>query len=1121
MSCEEAFPAPEAVLKYWHRALKGDYWKDLDNLDRLLVEATLDEATEPGWTVRLVAGSEALKKLLSPEKPLSPGGLPLVLAVGHFRVRGDSHVLLAIPVLCNEDGILFWNPESPPRLNPLFLVPNSLPEDQIPFVLGTNDAAEHYRVNFPEGPVPWDELWERMAGWFFAVSGVRIEEFASPLDGIVPSLRVLELPVKPFAVVHLLSLLEYISKGRTPDKAKLALLMTLLQGTDPEAAEPLEQAVRKWSGGNAAHPESWATGTRGAWPLDPSQRSAVLHLVSMPEGSLLAVNGPPGTGKTAMMGSVVANAWTRPLLGDVLEPPCPVTIACAATNQAVTNVILGFSDFAHPVAFDRLESRWIDGVGSYGFFFPSVSQQQTGKWDKYQLLIKGRKLWSYGGACSGFVNDPRRADDWADWKERARTKYIEAFARFFPSPSILTLEDAVRRIRVDFERTHRLGASLQEGLDRLRTRGFSGRHRAQKHLAIRERQILESLSEVVRLDAEDANLHTRLATLNAALNEEEQSFQQVLVQLKGDLATAESAQANLQRLAETRCAFDRPTGGLFNQLLRWLTGFLPPFAQKRRVRAREHFDSVLGDLKDSTGLLLDEVDTLEKLDKALDEALRNASSQSAKARDKLKSTREARLHREPSQASLEGEQLKEDSTRIATEVKRVKATGLHAENRAAALRLWLASLEAFERELVELDREFKDTVQPSSVLQELLAALDMELLKPTTIERMENFLDLTVRSRCFHLGARYWEGRWLMSLGENDWGVTADPVADLRRHCMLAPCVVATCFSVPRLFEKTSGFGGYAFGAADLLIIDEAGQAAPEIAGPVFALAKRAVVVGDVEQLAPIWSYLSHEDDTLLEAEGLAMCAQDLVGRGLRVSEGSTMRAAQRCTRYSAGGSPRGLLLVRHYRCLPVIIGFCNELSYGGKLIPVRKPVYREGLPAMSWIECWGSARREKKGSLCNNQEADAIARWLRDERDRLAVLFPDHVELSQLVAVLSPYRSQIQLLKKVLSEILGKGETEDMVIGTVHSLQGAERPVVLFSLVSTPESATPFADLDNSMLNVAVSRAKEAFVLVAHPEVAFREASAAPSSRLGRYLRQHGSNLYLEEGGSETLKGL
>jgi superfamily I DNA and/or RNA helicase len=40
----------------------------------------------------------------------------------------------------------------------------------------------------------------------------------------------------------------------------------------------------------------------------------------------------------------------------------------------------------------------------------------------------------------------------------------------------------------------------------------------------------------------------------------------------------------------------------------------------------------------------------------------------------------------------------------------------------------------------------------------------------------------------------------------------------------------------------------------DLLVVDEAGQATPDVAGASFALARGALVIGDTEQIEPIWN---------------------------------------------------------------------------------------------------------------------------------------------------------------------------------------------------------------------------------------------------------------------------
>lgn len=51
--------------------------------------------------------------------------------------------------------------------------------------------------------------------------------------------------------------------------------------------------------------------------------------------------------------------------------------------------------------------------------------------------------------------------------------------------------------------------------------------------------------------------------------------------------------------------------------------------------------------------------------------------------------------------------------------------------------------------------------------------------------------------------------------------------------------------------------------------------------------------------------------------------------------------------------------------------------------------------------------------------------------------------------------------------------------LGTVHALQGAERSIVIFSMVYGPnEVGNMFFDSGVNLLNVAVSRAKDSFIV-------------------------------------------
>ena len=75
------------------------------------------------------------------------------------------------------------------------------------------------------------------------------------------------------------------------------------------------------------------------------------------------------------------------------------------------------------------------------------------------------------------------------------------------------------------------------------------------------------------------------------------------------------------------------------------------------------------------------------------------------------------------------------------------------------------------------------------------------------------------------------------------------------------------------------------------------------------------------------------------------------------------------------------------------------------------------------------------------------------------------------------------------------------VTVGTVHSLQGAEKPIVVFSPTYGADTAKGlFFDRKPNMLNVAVSRAKDSFVVIGDMRL-FRRSGRSPSSILGNML--------------------
>lgn len=380
----------------------------------------------------------------------------------------------------------------------------------------------------------------------------------------------------------------------------------------------------------------------------------------------------------------------------------------------------------------------------------------------------------------------------------------------------------------------------------------------------------------------------------------------------------------------------------------------------------------------------------------------------------------------------------------------------------------------------------------------------------------EEALDKTFRFEHFHMAARYWEARWLADVpAPKDSG---DTLLNLRRATMLAPVIVSTVYTLPGIHQE--------FQYADLLIFDESGQASPEIGAASFAFAKRAIVVGDIYQLKPVWNVGKEADKRL--------CADiDIVDlpEALSASVGSIMKTAQTSTAFTTEGKATlgaGIGLVAHYRCRADIIEYCRRLIYGDGLSPCRiesAPNGQSGFlyPPMAWVAVTpNKSAQHENGSWINSDQIQEIVRWLRHDGPRMLAHY-GKTRLSDIVALIAPFRAQANALRKAIAVELGEEDAAAMVINTVHALQGAEKPIVAFSL--TQDDGNFFVNRDGpNLLNVAVSRAKDCFILFATPNViqpkmdgktAYNARNAKekkPLDLLVAYMNEKGKRLYPRE---------
>lgn len=386
-------------------------------------------------------------------------------------------------------------------------------------------------------------------------------------------------------------------------------------------------------------------------------------------------------------------------------------------------------------------------------------------------------------------------------------------------------------------------------------------------------------------------------------------------------------------------------------------------------------------------------------------------------------------------------------------------------------------------------------------------------------EQFQQLLDVTYRYSAFVSSIRYWEARWLNDAIFSNEGPAniVEKERLLQQKAMLTPCFVTTLHSSVSLFSFIrDGELFPLYSMADSLILDEAGQTLPEIGTAAFSFAKKAIVFGDAQQLEPIHSLHPKLDLGDLVQSGIPCSEEDIKlyeNRKMLSSSGNMVGFAQSaCTIVEDESLPgqRGIMLVEHRRCRKEIIDFCNQLVYQGLLCPRTTEKESYLYPPFSFIPVDGQSTVPSTNvSRINELEADAIVQWIVNEKERILKEYAGkYTRLEDIIAIVTPFKAQEKLLilklsdpkigiKTVLSdandEYNGEERTErnnPMVVGTVHKLQGAQSPIVIFSSVyGSNDSQMHFIDTKPNMLNVAVSRAQDAFIVFGDAALYHRSA--------------------------------
>lgn len=291
---------------------------------------------------------------------------------------------------------------------------------------------------------------------------------------------------------------------------------------------------------------------------------------------------------------------------------------------------------------------------------------------------------------------------------------------------------------------------------------------------------------------------------------------------------------------------------------------------------------------------------------------------------------------------------------------------------------------------------------------------------------------------------------------------------------LVCPVVSTTFASVDRMLGDLppSSFGW--------VLVDEAGQATPQSAVGILMRAKKAIIVGDPLQIPPVVS---------LPQRLVAEVAQYFGINTVKwlAPEASAQTLADQASRLKAefradvGVREVGIPLLVHRRCQDPMFGISNRIAYDGQMVhaagsPAMGPVART-LGTSGWFDIDGQA----ESKWCP-AEGDMVVRLL-SKLAAAGVQQPD-------VYVITPFRIVAQELRRRIEQESGlmhhlgidSGEWLRDRIGTIHTFQGKEAEAVIAVLgapMASQQGARRWAASTPNIFNVMVSRAKQALYVV------------------------------------------
>lgn len=300
---------------------------------------------------------------------------------------------------------------------------------------------------------------------------------------------------------------------------------------------------------------------------------------------------------------------------------------------------------------------------------------------------------------------------------------------------------------------------------------------------------------------------------------------------------------------------------------------------------------------------------------------------------------------------------------------------------------------------------------------------------------------------------------------------------------LLVPVISSTFASVGSLLRNVKQTG-----TIGMLIVDEAGQAQPQMAVGAIYRSRRAIIVGDPKQVEPVVpddlnllkKAYNDEDLGIYKQKNLSVqvFADRMNAIGTYLENGSDYPEWV--------GSP----LLVHRRCISPMYDISNNLSYNGimklKTAPPKKELEEKFIMDKScWINVEGIEIGNKNHFV--KKQGEKVCELLEKA-------FSQNAEPQ--IYIISPFTSVVNGIKKYIkaycrNSVATKINSDYMLdyenkrIGTVHTFQGKEADEVIFLLGCDRSDAAKGAVnwVNENIVNVAVTRAKYRLYVIGDAE--------------------------------------